>query len=608
MAEKVKHKKLSEWFATAICGNDITSSCLYVSVICTRHGGCFSPFLLLMISVVLYFYKKIYSEVGDALPLNGGTYNCLLNTTSKYKASLAACLTILSYIATCVVSATTAMHYFSSLHDSYPSFPEIDVILSTIIVLLFFAVLTIIGIGESAVFALVIFLFHILTLIVFCGITGYYVITNPHILLNNIVIPKIGFSDTFIPLRDNFINIISHWKEIFFALFFGFSSALLGISGFETSANFIEEQQKGVFIKTLRNMWILVSIFNPLIALFAIGTFEMSYIANPANETNLLADMAQKTGGYLIHTLLVIDAVMVLSGAVLTSYIGVTGLCKRMALDRCLPQFLLKETRRGTNHIIILGFFLLCSSILIITGGKVVTLAGVYTISFLSVMAVFAVGNILLKLYRAGLKRNHIASYPIIIIAFIAVVTGIIGNIMIDKQNIIVFLIYFIPTVIVVSLMFLRVSILRMILYILETITKQINDWTGRTKDSIVKHIDNINSHRVIFFTRGDNSASLNTAILYVLHNEPTNNIKVVHIYKEEKDIPQKLSQDLEFLNQLYPQMDIEFVKIKGEFTPEFVENLSKQFNVPRNYMFIGCPHERFPYDLSEFGGIRMIV
>ncbi|HPZ10576.1 MAG TPA: APC family permease, partial [Candidatus Eremiobacteraeota bacterium] len=471
MAEKVKHKKLSEWFATAICGNDITSSCLYVSVICTRHGGCFSPFLLLMISVVLYFYKKIYSEVGDALPLNGGTYNCLLNTTSKYKASLAACLTILSYIATCVVSATTAMHYFSSLHDSYPSFPEIDVILSTIIVLLFFAVLTIIGIGESAVFALVIFLFHILTLIVFCGITGYYVITNPHILLNNIVIPKIGFSDTFIPLRDNFINIISHWKEIFFALFFGFSSALLGISGFETSANFIEEQQKGVFIKTLRNMWILVSIFNPLIALFAIGTFEMSYIANPANETNLLADMAQKTGGYLIHTLLVIDAVMVLSGAVLTSYIGVTGLCKRMALDRCLPQFLLKETRRGTNHIIILGFFLLCSSILIITGGKVVTLAGVYTISFLSVMAVFAVGNILLKLYRAGLKRNHIASYPIIIIAFIAVVTGIIGNIMIDKQNIIVFLIYFIPTVIVVSLMFLRVSILRMILYILETIT-----------------------------------------------------------------------------------------------------------------------------------------
>jgi len=608
MAEKVKHKKLSEWFATAICGNDITSSCLYVSVICTRHGGCFSPFLLLMISVVLYFYKKIYSEVGDALPLNGGTYNCLLNTTSKYKASLAACLTILSYIATCVVSATTAMHYFSSLHDSYPSFPEIDVILSTIIVLLFFAVLTIIGIGESAVFALVIFLFHILTLIVFCGITGYYVITNPHILLNNIVIPKIGFSDTFIPLRDNFINIISHWKEIFFALFFGFSSALLGISGFETSANFIEEQQKGVFIKTLRNMWILVSIFNPLIALFAIGTFEMSYIANPANETNLLADMAQKTGGYLIHTLLVIDAVMVLSGAVLTSYIGVTGLCKRMALDRRLPQFLLKETRRGTNHIIILGFFLLCSSILIITGGKVVTLAGVYTISFLSVMAVFAVGNILLKLYRAGLKRNHIASYPIIIIAFIAVVTGIIGNIMIDKQNIIVFLIYFIPTVIVVSLMFLRVSILRMILYILETITKQINDWTGRTKDSIVKHIDNINSHRVIFFTRGDNSASLNTAILYVLHNEPTNNIKVVHIYKEEKDIPQKLSQDLEFLNQLYPQMDIEFVKIKGEFTPEFVENLSKQFNVPRNYMFIGCPHERFPYDLSEFGGIRMIV
>lgn len=40
------------------------------------------------------------------------------------------------------------------------------------------------------------------------------------------------------------------------ALFFGFSVSLLGVSGFETSANYIEEQKEGVFAKTLRNMWI----------------------------------------------------------------------------------------------------------------------------------------------------------------------------------------------------------------------------------------------------------------------------------------------------------------------------------------------------------------
>ena len=46
-------------------------------------------------------------------------------------------------------------------------------------------------------------------------------------------------------------------------IFYGFSLALLGVSGFETSSNYIEEQKPGVFPKTLRNMWIVVSVFNP---------------------------------------------------------------------------------------------------------------------------------------------------------------------------------------------------------------------------------------------------------------------------------------------------------------------------------------------------------
>jgi hypothetical protein len=56
------------------------------------------------------------------------------------------------------------------------------------------------------------------------------------------------------------------------SLFYGFSAAALGISGFETSANFIEEQKSGVFPKTLRNMWIGSLIFNPVLCFLAIGT------------------------------------------------------------------------------------------------------------------------------------------------------------------------------------------------------------------------------------------------------------------------------------------------------------------------------------------------
>lgn len=38
-----------------------------------------------------------------------------------------------------------------------------------------------------------------------------------------------------------------------------------------------------------------------------------------------------------------LDAFIVLAGAVLTAYVGISGLIARMAKDRCLPQFMLKK-------------------------------------------------------------------------------------------------------------------------------------------------------------------------------------------------------------------------------------------------------------------------
>lgn len=33
------------------------------------------------VALLLFFFRSIYGEVGTALPLNGGSYNCLLNST-----------------------------------------------------------------------------------------------------------------------------------------------------------------------------------------------------------------------------------------------------------------------------------------------------------------------------------------------------------------------------------------------------------------------------------------------------------------------------------------------------------------------------------------------
>jgi hypothetical protein len=38
-----KKKRLGSWYASAICGNDITSSCLYVSAIAIVYAGALAP-------------------------------------------------------------------------------------------------------------------------------------------------------------------------------------------------------------------------------------------------------------------------------------------------------------------------------------------------------------------------------------------------------------------------------------------------------------------------------------------------------------------------------------------------------------------------------------
>ena len=68
---KVLHKKLNELQATAICGNDISSSCLYVSALTIMYAGQYAWISLLLVAIVLFLFRKIYGEVVGAIPRNG---------------------------------------------------------------------------------------------------------------------------------------------------------------------------------------------------------------------------------------------------------------------------------------------------------------------------------------------------------------------------------------------------------------------------------------------------------------------------------------------------------------------------------------------------------
>ncbi|MEZ4818828.1 MAG: hypothetical protein R3A45_02615 [Bdellovibrionota bacterium] len=270
-----------------------------------------------------------------------------------------------------------------------------------------------------------------------------------------------------------------------------------------------------------------------------------------------------------------------------------------------VPPQRIVEGYAALYHSNVLHF--LCASILYLTKGDLLALGGVYTISFLGVMSLFAIGNALLKIRRARLPREHRAKWIAIATALTATIVGIAGNIQLKSENIRYFMLYFIPTVSIVFVMLNRHNILRMFLHIVLDLTKGLTGVDG-IKQKINSWILSLESQRIIFFTKGDDAANLNRAMLYVKDNEITNRITVIHLYQDRDHIPKMLKSDLRTIDKLYPEMDIELVLLKGGFTPEKVDEISKKYNIPKNYMFLGAPSVKFAYPLADLGGVRLII
>jgi amino acid transporter len=572
-----KKERLGQWYATAICGNDITSSCLYVSAIATVYAQALAPVALLIVAGILYLYRKIYTEVVEALPLNGGAYNCLLNSTRKFTAALGACLTILSYLATAVISAKTGVEYLDNL---VPFLPSLE---TTAVVLIVFAGLTIVGITESARVALAIFIFHLTSL------TLFVLLSLPAVLQSS-------------PVWSLNWNLLLHEVDWPKALFLGVSAAMLGVSGFESSANFVEQQRHGVFRKTLRNMWVAVTIFNPLIALLALGLMPVAEISS--YHEDLLSILGLKVGGYFLHNLIVVDAFLVLSGAVLTSYVGITGLVHRMTLDQCFPQLFLKTNRRGTYHRIIITFMILCISVLYLTGGRLLSLAGVYTISFLGVMTLFGIGNIILKVNRKELKRTFRASWATVVLGVLATSVAIVGNIIIDYRFLLYFMVYFVPAVLLVAVMYARIPIYRGILLLINEAFERLFVW----RSTVIDKITDITNIRLVLFVRGGRLYRLSKAFEYIAQNESSQKITVVRLYatfnQAEED---ELQQSLKIMQELYPNLRIDYLSRQEQFGPATVDSIAQELKVPKNNIFIGAPEEKHRFSVEDLGGVRVI-
>jgi hypothetical protein len=223
-------------------------------------------------------------------------------------------------------------------------------------------------------------------------------------------------------------------------------------------------------------------------------------------------------------------------------------------------------------------------------------------------MALFGIGNILLKVKRRQLPRPERASVLSVFVAVVAVLIALIGNIKMQPAYFKVFLQYFVPTAWVVMVMRNRTRLLLFSLEILQYFYKPIRRFVLSSHKFINEMIDRINGQEFVFFTKGDDVAQLNKVMLYVSENENTNRLRIVNIYTDELPDNADLKRDIEVLDRAWPEIKIHFLEIQGHFGPDLIEHLSKEWDIPKNFMFIGSPGDRFPYRIAELGGVRLII
>lgn len=667
---------LDELRATSIAGNDISSSCLYATGIVVTAAGKYSPFASALVCLVLFIFRRIYAEVFSAIPMNGGTYTALLNTSSKNMAALAAVLSTISYTATAVTSAASAGDY---LNYQWPAVPSEWVCIG---VLLLFALLTLMGIKDSANAATALFALHISTMLsLVIGALVFVLRDGGTILKNSWNSPS--------PQANPQGNVMTN-------LFFGYCTALLGVTGFESSSNYIEEQQEGVFPKTLRNMWIVITVINPSLAVLSMGVIPIERLVDNSNYS--LALVGEECIGPWFRTLVAVDAALVLSGAVLTAYVGITGMHRRLALDRIMPNFFLNVNGfRKTNHWIICVFCVLTCSLRLLVDDMEV-LGGVYAIAFLGVMALFCLSNFFLKYRRAKLPRTPIAHPLVVFIALCAVLMGMAGNVAKDPQNAGWFAFYFAIFGLGVVGTMQRVTVLRLL-------TRAVPRRYPNVRVLLERQVHQLRQFPVIFFVKEPNLHVMNKAISYICKSEDTRCIKIVHMENLSKgpnanptptisppqgdsprggkdcsadmaataariaqaepqvmvlsttstvdpkssaemhrgglptpqqgvptpsinknadifDTPSqseirslahnRTRKDLEeycaVLDELYPKISIDIVFVDHEFGPDSVHHLSEQLSIPRNYMFMTCPSDKFNHTIGHLGGVRVIL
>ena len=403
---------ISFWRAASVVLNDIASTIYYIGEISEQAIGKSAPWMVIAVMLFSFAVRSVYME-SCGMFVRGGVYVVVRDSMGPLVAKLSVSALVVDYILTGPISVVSAGQYLGgllnqmsgALHQSWRTDPNFFSVFFSVAVTGYFWWLNIKGVPESSHKALRIMQITtvmVVVLLIWCPLTlalhGGASLPPPptpsHLSLTQ---ESQGWlAGTF-------------WMKISLVMMIvAFGHTLLAMSGFETLAQVYREvaYPKLKNLRLTANLVCWYCVFSTgVISLFAVmiipDAVRKNYYDNMISGlvTYLAGPALLKLG---FNVFVVIVGVLILSGAVNTSLIGVNGVMNRVAEDGVLLDWFRKPHRRyGTTYRILNLMALLQILTIIASRGDVLLLGEAYAFGVIWSFALKALGVLFLRYQRS---------------------------------------------------------------------------------------------------------------------------------------------------------------------------------------------------------------
>ena len=402
---------ISFWSAAGVVLNDMASTMFYIGGIVEQTVGKPAPWLVLAVMFFSFAVRSVYME-SSSMFVRGGVYVVVRDSMGPTVAKLSVASLVVDYVLTGPISVVAAGQYLARLmnefsaafHIGWQTNPNWFSVFFSIVVTGYFWWSNIKGVPESSAKALKIMQITtvmVVILLIWCPLTL--------VLRGNVHLPPA-------PTPSNLHLNHESWGWLdgtfftqipFVIMIVAFGHSLLAMSGFETLAQVYRE----LAYPKLKNLRITANL---ICSYAVVSTGIISILAvmiipdavRPSFYDNMIGGLVMNLAGPSIiklcfHVFVVFVGILILSGAVNTSLIGVNGVLNRVAEDGVLLDWFRKPHRKyGTTFRILNTMALLQIATILASRGDVLLLGEAYAFGVVWSFALKSLGVFVLRYQR----------------------------------------------------------------------------------------------------------------------------------------------------------------------------------------------------------------